>query len=172
VPSNEYVCTGVRRYSKEPCPGTVRQRMFSSVDYPWQCDTCKGVYSMDYIQAGRLERKQVSSITPMSEAEVTAALITTGRRGKARHPHTAALAALQPGQGFKINDCCAGDRKLCASVRRLNSARQRWGLLDSHLRHHTLSTGQGMTQVWRDKAVTGADILGDPADLTPVRLTR
>ena len=94
----------------------------------------------------------MSSITPMSEAEVTAALITTGRRGKARHPHTAALAALQPGQGFKINDCCTGDRKSCASVRRLNSARQRWGLLDSHLRHHTLSTGQGMTQVWRDKA--------------------
>ena len=98
----------------------------------------------------------MSSITPMTEAEVTAALVTTGRRGKARHPHTAALAALAPGEGFKINDCCAGDRKSCASVRRLNSARQRWGLLDSHLRHHTLSTGQGLTQVWRDKAVVSA----------------
>ena len=103
-----------------------------------------------------VERKQVSSITPMSEQEVTAALITTGRRGKARHPHTAALAALKPGEGFKINDCCDGNRKTCASVRRLNSARQRWGLLDSHLRHHTLITGTGMTQVWRDKVVASA----------------
>jgi len=108
----------------------------------------------------------VSSITPMSEQEVTAALVTTGRRGKARHPHTAALAALVPGSGFKINDCCDGNRKTCASVRRLNSARQRWGLLDSHLRHHTMSNAlgvnTGMTQVWRDKAA-----VGEPAPFVP-----
>ena len=153
--SKQYKCGG----SDLPreCDGTVTLMYDSTHTFPWKCDTCIGVYSTDYIEDGKLlERKQVSSITPMTEAEVTAALVTTGRRGKARHPHTAALAALAPGEGFKINDCCAGDRKSCASVRRLNSARQRWGLLDSHLRHHTLSTGQGLTQVWRDKAVVSA----------------
>jgi hypothetical protein len=152
VPSNEYQCIGTigAQYSV-PCPGTVH---FTNtvVQYPWVCDTCKGVYSHEYIQERKLERKQVSSITPMTTAEVLSALVTTGRRGKARHPQTAALAALSPGEGFKVNDCGSGDRKKCATVRRLNSARQRWGLLDSHLRHHTLGSGLGMTQVWRDNA--------------------
>ena len=94
----------------------------------------------------------MSSITPMTEAEVTAALVTTGRRGKARHPETAALAALVSGSGFRVNDCCSGSRETCPTVRRLNSARQRWSLWDSHLRHHTLADGSGMTQVWRDRS--------------------
>lgn len=91
------------------------------------------------------------SITPMTDDEVTTAILTTGKRGKARHPQVAALASLQPGTGIKIQNCCISSplssRKDCPAIRRLASAKRRWKMSDVHIRH----TGNAEVFVYRDR---------------------